>query len=102
MMASVNTLEFFVATLLLVAFFYWPWKEYWVEYTRQDLFELRDELFMMAARGELSFDSAGYNVLRSYFNGAIQFTHRFRLVTLAGMLLWRNRGSGSSSDGRLA
>lgn len=40
---------------------------------------MRDELFLMAANGEISFDHPAYWMQRSAMNGMIRFAHRYSL-----------------------
>lgn len=56
-------------------FFYVVWQRYVVDVTRQQLFELRDQLFDLAAEGKLDFQSDTYKALRSIFNASIRFAH---------------------------
>lgn len=53
-----------------------------IEEFRQSLFELRDRMFDMAARGELSFSDEAYVVLRTTINGMIADADT---VTLLGL-----------------
>lgn len=53
---------------------------------RQQLFRIRDNLFDIAARGEISFDDPAYHTLRYMLNGAIQYAHRISATTL--FLTW--------------
>ncbi len=57
-------------------FFYVVWQRYVVDVTRQQLFELRDQLFDLAAEGKLSYQSEVYRSLRSFFNASIRFAHQ--------------------------
>lgn len=56
-------------------FFYVVWQQYVLDVTRQQLFELRDQLFDIAVEGKLSFQSDTYKTLRRIFNASIRFTH---------------------------
>src|SRR5258707_10469378 len=58
------------------------WKEYYLDKCRYELFALRNELFTMAARGEIGFESPAYHMLRVLINGMIRFNHRFTLTAL--------------------
>lgn len=89
-MGAVNTLELTVALLLAVLFFAGPWQEYWIAVGRESLFRLRDKLFLMAARGEIGFDSEVYRLMREQLNGMIRFAHGLNLSTMV-MLAWRLR-----------
>lgn len=52
----VEALEAMAGIAFLVWFFYGPWSRFIVDLVRQNLFEIRDEIFMAAARGRLTFD----------------------------------------------
>ena len=47
-----------------------------VDRFRQDIFNLRDEMFMYAATGGISFDHPAYVTLRTTMNGYIRFGHQ--------------------------
>jgi hypothetical protein len=53
-----------------------------VDWFRQDMFAVRDEIFDLAAKGELSFDDPVYGLLRTTMNGFIRFGHRVSLLTI--------------------
>lgn len=49
---------------------------------RYNLFELRDELFDMAAEGKLDFKSPGYKACRQMINGFIRYAHDMSLMQM--------------------
>jgi hypothetical protein len=55
-----------------------------IDLLRQDLFQIRDDLFDQAAAGDIAFSSPSYRVTRATLNGLIRFGHR---VSLSGMLV---------------
>lgn len=57
---------------------------------RDGVFVLRDELFDMASRGELSFDCDAYKHLRGALNGSLRSGHRLALVPMVAALAKRN------------
>lgn len=68
------------AALALAAFYlvwHFGWRQFRIDSMRQELFKLRDELFMMAARGEhgLTFDTPIYGEMRRMFNVRIRYAH---------------------------
>jgi hypothetical protein len=70
-------------TILSVFFFLIHfYKKYCVDAYRQDLFQVRDDLFNFAAEGGISFDHPAYAMARAYLNGTIRFTERLSLVQL--------------------
>ena len=60
--------------LLLVLF-----NSYREDRFRQQLFELRDQLFDDAVAGRISFDSKAYRATRFILNGMLRFAHRVSL-----------------------
>ncbi|MHB1022402.1 MAG: hypothetical protein ACYC46_04210 [Acidobacteriaceae bacterium] len=48
---------------------------------REELFEIRAELFNLAASGEISFDNRSYVELRYLINGMLRFGHRISLTS---------------------
>lgn len=63
-----------------LVFFYVVWRHYAIDVTRQHLFELRDQLFDLAAEGKLEINSERYKTLRRIFNANIRFTHELDWV----------------------
>lgn len=55
------------------------WCEYRLDRLRQDLFSVRDDLFLQAALGEISFTNEAYARLRTLMNGMIRYAHRIRI-----------------------
>ena len=49
---------------------------------RYNLFELRDELFDLAAQGKLDFKSPGYKACRQMINGFIRYAHDMSLMQM--------------------
>lgn len=54
-------------------------KEQRVDTFREELFCIRRDLFLLAASGEISFDSHSYVELRYRINGMLRFAHRISL-----------------------
>lgn len=63
-----------------VLWFYFV-KEQRVDAFREELFSVRRDLFLLAAAGEVSFDSRSYIELRYLINGMMRFAHRVSLPT---------------------
>lgn len=70
--------------------------EYRVDCFRQDIFELRGELFEAAASGLIAFDHPGYGLLRSTLNGFIRFGHRLGLMEVL-LSFWLVRGAAAAA-----
>lgn len=79
---TINTVELAAAIAFLVWFFYGPWNRFVIDLARQNLFELRDEVFLLAADGKLEFSSEAYCVLRDRLNKMIRFCHHLTLANL--------------------
>lgn len=84
-----------IATVIsgaLVIGFWWllffEGRQYWVDRTRQRLFNIRDNLFDRAAAGEgITFDDAAYGITRTTLNGMIQFSHNIGLARLLSIFV---------------
>lgn len=68
-----------ISLLILIAFIFWLYKDYRVDNFRQRMFEIRDNLFDEANKGNISFSDESYLMLRSVTNGNIRFAHRLNL-----------------------
>jgi len=67
-----------LALILYVA--YGPWQRAATDLLRQRLFELRDQIFDMAADGRgFTFASDEYKEIRDTFNGLIRHAHKFTI-----------------------
>lgn len=60
----------------------WRFKQYRIDRFRQHIFGVRDDLFLYAANGNISFDHPAYITLRNVMNGYIRFSHRISLLHL--------------------
>lgn len=78
----VNILELLVAIAFLAWFFYGPWNRFVVDLARQNLFEIRDEIFLMAADHALDFDSKTYQGVRGRLNRMIKYCHHLTLFSV--------------------
>jgi len=81
----------FILTSTLIVSTWWLWfiqyKKFFIDDTRQKLFSIRDELFIAASRGEISFDDKLYGMTRITLNGAIQYTHDLTVAKLLGSII---------------
>ncbi len=69
----------FGLTLLWILFFF-GWRPYRIDNVRDKLFQLRSELFLLAADGGVSFDDPAYLILRNRINAVIRFAHTITLT----------------------
>lgn len=80
-----NGLLTFLGCIVVVIFFYGPWQRMVADAVRQRWFEIRDEVFDAAARGELQFADPHYQQFRSSVNCLIlnaEETTAWRAVAL--------------------
>jgi hypothetical protein len=86
--STIFTVAYSVVSLLgLWYLVFWLYRGYSVDAFRQDMFDLRDDLFDAARTGLISFDHPAYGLLRSTINGFIRFGHRFTIGQFLFMML---------------
>lgn len=61
-------------------------RQYLIDFARQRLFQIRDELFEQASNGKFSFDEKLYGMTRTNINGAIRFIHKVSAWRLLGII----------------
>lgn len=83
MIASVLLLKISLGLLLLWLFSFVLWRDYRLDAFREAIFELRDNLFLFAAEGGISFENAAYRMLRHRMNVTLRFAHFFTLSRFA-------------------
>jgi hypothetical protein len=79
-MTGVNALISLISISFIFVMAYWFYQDYRVDLFRQRMFSLRDELFDYALKGDISFDSECYRLLRGTMNGSIRFAHRVNFM----------------------
>lgn len=94
----VNQIEFVIAVAFLLWFFYGPWQQLVVDTARQKLFEIRDSVFLLAADGELEFNSSLYGQLREQMNGILRFCHRMTWYEFLTFMVVERRFRGKRID----
>lgn len=75
-------LKSIVFLILLWLFVFFLWKDYCLDNFRERIFTLRDEFFLVGARGEIGFDEPAYQMLRERLNVALRYAHEFTLSRL--------------------
>ena len=82
-------LLFLISLLCLWFFLFFLYKELAVDIFRQQMFQLRDELFDAASNGLIEYNHPAYIVLRNTMNGFLRFGHRVSLfeVLVTGLAL---------------
>lgn len=78
---------------LLWYLYFFAYKDYVVDCTRQELFALRDELFDYANSGNVSFDDEAYKTTRRMINGILRFTHDITLSNWVMIAFFSNEES---------
>ncbi len=86
------------ALSLLAVLVLFLWREHRLDVFRQRIFEMRDDLFDFAAKGQMSFDDPAYGALRGLLNSYIRFAHRVTLPRAFAMLLLRRKYPNSALD----
>ncbi len=71
-----------ISLLLLIFGFWFLYRDFMLDRTRQKLFKLRDDWFDEAARNEISFDNKAYKTVRLVINGSIRFAHKLTFLQL--------------------
>jgi hypothetical protein len=66
---------------------YYLWRDYRHDSFREDIFSLRDELFLYAAQGHISFDHPAYVILRNRMNALLRHGHDLTLTRLVLLLV---------------
>jgi hypothetical protein len=87
-----------VSLLALWAFYSVGYADYRRDVYRQKLFGLRNELFDLAADGELTFETPAYKTLRTTLNGFIRFAHRLRFGTLGTFVFLEERAKAKDAE----
>ena len=78
-----NAYNLLASVLGLLGLWYlicYRWNEYRLDTFRDDVFALRDKLFMFAANGCIAFDHPAYTILRTRMNVLIRYAHEFTLA----------------------
>lgn len=86
MNSVLDALLLIVSLGVFIAIIYGPWQTFCVDRARQEIFEARAKLFVLAASGQISFESPEYRELRSGLEGLIRFAHK---ITWLRILLIR-------------
>lgn len=103
MMMDISTAAELVATGVSLLFLWFLfslfYRRYRIDLYRQRMFELRQELFRLAADGNIDFDDPAYGITRTTLNGFIRFAHRVTwLSLLAAWFLFRDELRANPED----
>jgi hypothetical protein len=80
---AVQVVHSAVGLLILWALFYVCYRSYLLDKCRQALFEIRDDLFDLAAQGEIDFHEDCYRTLREDLNSLIFFADKMSFIRIA-------------------
>ncbi|MEE9610423.1 MAG: hypothetical protein V3W19_04185 [Desulfatiglandales bacterium] len=75
-----GTLSTLITIGLAFGLIYHLWQSYIIDVTRQQLFELRNEVFDMIGLQGLSREDDAYQLVRAMFNSSIRFVHKLNLL----------------------
>jgi len=70
---------------LWIAIFY-LWRDFRNDSYREDIFAVRDEMFLYAADGNIPFDHRAYTLLRARMNGLLRHGHELTMTRLLILL----------------
>jgi len=79
---AINAMWTSMFLLGIIYLFFWRARILIVDWFRDQIFNLRDEMFDEVANGTLSFDHPAYTTLRMTMNGYIRFCHKISLFQL--------------------
>lgn len=68
--------------MILWFFVYYLWRDYRIDSFRDDLFSIRDRMFLFAANGNISFDHPAYALLRNRMNTVLRYGHAFTMTRM--------------------
>jgi len=71
-----------VSAILLLVFWNVIWKDYCIDKARFELFSLRSEIFIKAAKKEIEFNSELYEELENNINSAIRYAHKISVFEI--------------------
>ncbi|KAA8385172.1 hypothetical protein FKW31_10195 [Acetobacter sp. DmW_136] len=89
----IDAAETMLMLLGIAVVIYGPLQEAWIDTLRQKLFAQRDELFELAASGEITCDNPVYRQIRDQINSRIRYAHR---ISLPRTILFLKLPSGST------
>ncbi len=73
---AAHAIEVLLCGGVLIWFFSRPWQSLCISAVRQELFELRDRLFLLGADGRIEFTDPAYVHLRRHFDTCLRFAHQ--------------------------
>ena len=96
---AIHVLRFCLVLFIAWLIWYQYWIPYRVDYFRQRLFKMRDELFEYAAAGNIEFAHPAYTDLRLTINALIRYGHRVTIWRIVmSMVSIRRSGYSHIAD----
>jgi len=94
-MIAAIALKSVLSLFVLWFFVYYLWRDYRLDSFREDVFSVRDQMFLYAASGKISFEHPAYTILRERMNIILRYGHVF---TLTRLILIRETHAGFKND----
>jgi hypothetical protein len=69
-----------VGLLALWVFVFYFWRDYRTDAFRDHVFDIRERLFLFAARGGVNFGDPAYSILRHRMNVVLRYAHAYTLL----------------------
>jgi hypothetical protein len=78
-----------MCALWIVTYYVWP--DFRHDAFREDIFSVRDEMFLFAAQGNIIFDNPAYTILRERMNALLRHGHDLTITRMT-LILITHRG----------
>ena len=80
MSLNIVALQSALGLLALWVFVFYFWRDYRTDAFRDHVFDIRERLFLFAARGGVNFDDPAYTILRHRMNVVLRYAHAYTLL----------------------
>ena len=74
-LSTLHAVNVVIGILAICCLLYGPYQTLITDLVRQRLFEIRDRIFDIAAKGELAFDAEAYTLSREWLNRILRYAH---------------------------
>lgn len=81
-MNAVIVLQSVFSLFVLWLFVFYLWRDYRLDSFREDIFSVRDRMFLYASNRNIRFDDPAYTILRNRMNTILRYGHVFTLTRL--------------------
>jgi hypothetical protein len=72
-------------------FIFYFWREYRIDAFREQVFSLRNRMFMYVAENNVGFDNPAYLILRNRMNVVLRYAHEFTMARFLSFIACRPR-----------